>query len=608
MSAKYVMNLDDLMGFAEFIGAETKQKGKDVFFRHCPKCGSSAPKDDEWKFAVNWKTGAFGCLRGSCGYHGHFIEMCRDFGYKVGLEAEQAYTQMPQPKGRITPNEAAVAYLNGRGISKEIAERYEVTAFEDRPNVLWFPFFNEFGKLVGAKFRKMNFRKGVDRCKEWFQNGCQPVLFGMKVCTGFKTLVITEGQIDSLSVAEAFKDQEDAPSAFCSVPNGCNGFTWISNCMDWVKKFNTIIVFGDLEHGHMSLLDTIQKRIPVHVKAVRVEDYLGEKDANDILTAFGAEAVRTCIRNACDQEISHVKELADVQYVDITQLPKIHTGIWELDKALKGGICLGQVCLLTGKRGDGKSTFMSQLCGDALDQGFGIFVYSGELMDYHFKQWMNFQLAGNDHLSVRDDGFGGNEYYLDEGTDKKISEWYRGRALIYDNRVLDGEEQQSIIQTVREVVNNRDVKLVCIDNLMTAMDVVKDQNNLYLAQSNFVQQLKAIATGYEVAIVLVAHPRKSGKDEKGAEFDNDFVSGSSNITDRVDIVLNYSRAGANDNFDSLLQIGKSRLVGVLKLGKEGIPLNYSPKTKRVFGAKSITQKRYGWEKEPVRTEDIDVPF
>ena len=72
---RYEMNMDDLNGFIEFIGAETKQKGKDVFFRFCPKCGSSAPKDDEWKFAVNWKTGAFGCLRGSCGYHGHFVEL-----------------------------------------------------------------------------------------------------------------------------------------------------------------------------------------------------------------------------------------------------------------------------------------------------------------------------------------------------------------------------------------------------------------------------------------------------------------------------------------------------------------------------------------------------
>ena len=604
---KYVMSIDDLNGFVQFIGAETKTKGKDVFFRYCPKCGSSAPKEDEWKFSVNWKTGAFGCLRGSCGYHGHFVELCRDFGYKIGIEAEQQYTQFPQPKERIKPRESALAYLSARGISKEIAERYEVTAFDDRPNILWFPFFNEYGKLVFMKYRNMAYRKGMKGSKEWTESGGQPILFGMKVCTGYDSIVITEGQIDSMSIAEAFKDQQDAPNAFCSVPLGMNAFTWVPNCIDWLKKFNTVIVFGDMEHGHMSLLDKITQLVPCKIKAVRTEDYLGEKDANDILRSFGAEAVRTAVRNACEKQIGNVKDLADVQYVDITQLPKVKTGIWELDKALRGGICYGQVCLLTGKRGDGKSTVLSNMFGDAIDQGVGCFAYSGELPAFHFKSWLNMQLAGNAHMKVRKDEFGEDEYYLDPDTDKRISEWYRGRAFIYDTQVIDGEETESLLETIKKVVTRKNVKFVCIDNLMTAMEVVEDQSNLYLAQSNFVEGLKKIAMRYDVAVVLVAHPRKSGKDGDDT-FDNDEVSGSSNITNYVDITLKYSRAGENDDYDGLLELGKSRLVGTLKKGKlNGIKLNYSAKTKRVWGMRTL-DKRYGWEKQPIPVDKIDVPF
>ena len=604
---KYVMSEDDLRGFIEYVGAETKDKGKDVFFRYCPKCRSSAPKNDEWKFSVNRKTGAFGCLRGSCGYHGHFVELCRDFGYKIGLDAEQQFTQFPQPRERIKPRESALAYLADRGISKEIAERYEVTAYEDRPNILWFPFFNEWGKLVFVKYRNMAFRKGMKGSKEWTESGGQPILFGMKESTGFDTVVITEGQIDSMSVAEAFKDEPDAPNAFCSVPLGMNAFTWVPNCIDWLKRFDTVIVFGDMEHGHMSLLEQITQKVPCRIKAVRTEDYLGEKDANDILRSFGAEAVRKAVRNACERSISNVKDLADVKYIDITKLPKFKTGVWELDKALKGGICYGQVCLLTGKRGEGKSTFMSNIFADAIDQNIGCFAYSGELPAFQFKAWLNMQLAGNSHMSVRKDEFGDDEYYLDTETDERISEWYRGKAFIYDWQSIEGEETESLLETVQKVVSRRNVKLVCIDNLMTAMDIVDDQSNLYLAQSNFVRQLKDIAMRYDVAIILVAHPRKSGKDDKNSDFDNDIVSGSSNITDRVDIVLNYSRAKEDDSFDSLLQIGKSRLVGTLKLGKDGIPLNYSAKTKRVTGMRTL-DKRYGWEKQPIPVDNIDVPF
>lgn len=71
---------------------------------------------------------------------------------------------------------------------------------------------------------------------------------------------------------------------------------------------------------------------------------------------------------------------------------------------------------------------------------------------------------------------------------------------------------------------------------MTAMDEVNDNNNLYLAQSNFVGKLKKIAVRYDVVIVLVAHPRKS-KDA----FVTDDVSGSADITNKVDYDSDDSR-------------------------------------------------------------------
>ena len=423
----------------------------------------------------------------------------------------------------------------------------------------------------------------------------------MKQCEDFTTLVITEGLIDALSVSEA------GIKNACSVPNGKQGFNWVSACLSWMNRFEEIVIFGDLENGQVSLVDGITKRFSRPVRIVRAEDYLGEKDANDILLSFGKDAVRKCVENAKEREISNVKELADVEYRDLSKLPKIKTGVLELDKVLKGGICFGQVVLLSGKRGEGKSTFASNMFADALDQSFRCFAYSGELPDYHFKNWLNAQLAGNAHASVRTDEFGEPEYYVDSETDKRISEWYRGRAFIYDRQIVEGDEFESITETVRKVVAQKDIKFVLIDNLMTAMDDVDDQSNMYLAQSRFVDALKKIAMEYDCVVILIAHLRKPGKDEKGSAFDNDSVSGSSEITTRVDIVLNYGKAPEDSEADSILQVGKNRLAGVLRLGKDGIPLKYSPKTKRVFGVRSLN-KRYGWEKEPVRLDDIDVPF
>lgn len=599
---KYVMNRDDLNGFIEFIGAETKEKGKDVFFRYCPKCGNSAPENDQWKFSVNWKTGAFGCLRGSCGYHGHFVELCRDFGYRLGMDSEREYTQFKQPEARIIPKESAIEYLRNRGISKETAERYEITASDKQKNVMIFPFFNEYGKLEFIKYRNMAYRKGMKSSKEWCAEGGRPILFGMKQCVNFDRLIITEGQLDSLSVAEA--GIENA----VSVPTGMNGFTWLPNCYEWVKKFHTVVVFGDMEKGHMSLLDTLLQRLTDNmVLAVQKEDYLGEKDANDILRSFGADAVRKAVENAQSPEIGYVKELADVEDVDLNLLPKVKTGFYDIDSALGGGICFGQVCLLTGKRGNGKSTFMSNIIANALDQDIGVFAYSGELAGYHFKRWLNSQLAGNDYMVAEKNEYGDEVYTIDPEVSRRISEWYRGRAFIFDNGyVEDQEETQALTDIVKEVASRRNVRLICIDNLMTAMDTVTDQSNLYLAQSNFVGELKKIAVRYDVAIILVAHPRKHGKEEP-VGFDNDDVAGSSDITNKVDIVMNYGRAKDSTDHDCELEISKNRLAGTLKTGTEKILLNYSAKTKRVTGQRELS-KRYGWEKMPIKVQEIDVPF
>ena len=598
---KYVMNMDDLTAFAEFIGAETKIKGKDLFFRFCPKCGGSAPKDDEWKFSVNTRTGAFGCLRGSCGYHGHFVELCRDFGFKLGTDAEREYKQFPQPPHRIVPRESALAYLADRGISKATAEKFEVTAYEDRPNIMFFPFFNEFGKLEFIKYRNMAYKKGRNGSKEWRETGGKPILFGMKQCVNFDRLVITEGQLDSMSVSEA--GIENA----CSVPSGMTDFTWLPNCFEWIKRFNKVIVFGDLEKGHMSLLDTLKQRLPNRVLAVRKEDYLGEKDANDILRSFGAEAVRKAVENAQEPDIGYVKELADVEDVDLNLLPKFKTGFYEIDSALGGGICFGQVCLLTGKRGNGKSTFMSNIVANAIDQGVGVFAYSGELAGYHFKRWLNCQLAGDNYMVESTNEYGDTVYTIDPAISKEISEWYRGKAFIYDNEfVEDNDEHTALVEIVREVASRRNVKLICIDNLMTAMETVNEQSNLYLAQSNFVGELKKIAVRYDVAIILVAHPRKQGKED--TEFDNDDVSGSGDITNKVDIVMSYARAKDGDDHDCELVISKNRLAGTLRMGTNKILLNYSAKTKRVTGMRSLN-KRYGWERRGTDvTSEIDVPF
>ena len=592
----YKMDRADAFGLASALAAETRQKGDELEFKLCPYCGGGHHKD-QYTFSINLVSGAFKCLRSSCGKQGHFVELCRDFNYRLQAEEPRIYRQLPQRD--IETSGAAVAYLKTRGISEAVATSYKITTRKDNDKILVFPFYDEHGKLVCAKYRKTDFRPGVDRCKEWFEKSTRPILFGMDHCEGYDRLIITEGQLDSLSVAES------GIKNAVSVPTGASGFTWISHSWEWITNFKEIVVFGDCEHGKITLLDQLRARLPkeIIVKAVRVIDYLGEKDANDILRKFGPEAVRKAVENAERPPLSNVLQLADVRSVDIRTVDTISTGIKELDRVIRG-MAVGQLIVLTGKRGEGKSTFMSQLIAEALDQRRTVFAYSGELAADKFKEWLDRQLAGSKFIDEIENTYGSSDYCLQEGVEDQISAWYRDRAFLYDNNSLS---EESLVETVERVILQYNAQLICIDNLMIAMPEV-DQHNLYLTQSRLAGRLKALAMKYGVVVILVAHPRKGSSDDQDG---NDLVSGSADITNRCDIVLRYERDP--DEGGGLIFVTKNRLTGHLRTRRDdAIKVTYSPKTRRIASVSQSHERVYGWRKTAAGFYDVDddteLPF
>ena len=569
----YTFNSNDVMALAHSIGAETKTKGDELFFKYCPYCNGEG--HDKETFSVNLKSGAFKCFRASCDKHGHFVELARDFNFTLDYGyTPKRYKKLEQKKIEI--RDAAIEYLGSRGISAETERRYSITTRTDKQNVLVFPFYDDKGVMVAAKYRKTDFDKNRDKNKEWFEKDTMPILFGMWQCKDFSRLIITEGQLDSLTVSDCGIDNA------VSVPTGASGFTWIDNCYDWVHKFDELIIFGDCEKDKVTLVDGIAQRFPdKKIKVVRRTDYLGEKDANDIFRKYGRDAIVKCVENAEIKPVLAVKKLSEVKKVDLERLEHIKTGIYGIDKAING-FYFGQVILLTGRRGEGKSTLASQICANALDQGYSIFAYSGELPDFHFKAWLDRQIAGIDHIESYTNDYGRENYYLRDDVVEKINAWYDERAYIFDNNILldDKHEEVELLTAIEKAVCRYGIKFVLIDNLMTALEV-EPAADLYRAQSEFIKKLKRLATRLEVVILIVAHPRK---EMSGKELDNDSVSGSSDITNAVDIVLTYSTNDDKEDIrhNSVIGIPKNRLTGIRLIKDDRVRVSYSGISKRII--------------------------
>lgn len=606
--APYEFRPSDAYDFARHVGILCKERGDELFFKTCPYCKPRATRGNVNTFSINLKTGQHKCLRASCGVSGNMITLARDFDFSLGTEIDEYYApkkkyrELPQPKEPVIPKPEALQYLESRGISEEVAKRYEITVQTKNPNILVFPFYDEVGKLKFVKYRKTDFDKTKDANKEWCESKTKPILFGMKQCdTSFKRLVIVEGQMDCLAVATA------GINNVVSVPTGAKGFTWVPYCWNWLCKWEEIIVFGDYEKGSISLLEELSKRLKTKIKHVREEDYLDCKDANEILLKYGKEQVIKCVENAIPIPVENVIDLADVKDVDPYSLEKIPTRIQEVDKLLCGGLIFGCVNLITGKSGKGKSTLASQILGNAIDCGYNVFAYSGELPNFLFKSAIDFQSAGPQNVIEENRG----EYvrrYVRKSAKEEIEEWYRGKCMLYD-RTMVNDEDTDLLKTIKQMIISQNVRVILIDNLMTMISQTNVKGSKLDSQSNISHKLEDMARFYNVCIILVAHKRKdSGIDDEDMD---DSIRGDSDIVNSAGVIIHYNVNKDEvdmDEFPRIIAVTKNRVFG--RTNYNGWKVKFDEKSKRIYGNNDDPDYLLGWNKSDgfVQTEYEESPF
>lgn len=603
----YKFKQEDAFRFARHVNAVTYQKGEELIFKECCYCHGQG-KENQKTFSINLETGQFKCFRASCGAHGNMITLSRDFDFSLGEQVDAYYRPQRRRfrtfgklKEPIVPKPKAIEYLESRGISEETAKKYQVTTMPGKDNILCFTFFNEDGKPTFVKYRKMDFVKGRDKCKEWCEPNCKPILYGMELCNmENSTIVLTEGQIDALSLAEA--GIENA----LSVPTGAKGFTWLPHCWNFLNLFEKIIIFGDFENGKISLLEELKDRLELTVMHVKEDAYRGCKDANEILVKHGKEALKEAVETAITIPVKRVIEMADVEYVDIYKIEKLSTGINQLDRFLYGGLPFGGVTIVSGVRGEGKSILTNQFAVQALRQGYVCMIYSGELSNGMLKAWMHYQIAGPKHITEGKNRWGDPIYTVSNTNNMLISEWYRGRLLLYDSdsEEIGDDEQESLVKTVRETIMRNGARVVIIDNMMTAIDLepVKGDDK-YDRQSKFVRKLQRIGKKLNVLIILVAHKRKTTGGMIETD-ENDSVSGSADITNLAQITITYRKGKDLPDTQRNLSLNKNRIFG--KTDTKGWVMDYEPKSRRIYGQGDDPGFEVGWDADnPDNDNDME---
>ena len=587
----------DAYRFAQEQGITARRRGDELIFKMCPYCRRTENSNQK-TFSINLQTGVFNCFRSSCGAHGNMIILARDFDFELSNSAANEYYHLGNNRRRYRrlvnkhpeTKDFAVQYMVGRGISEEVTRKYNITEREDHPGVLVFPFYDETNTLQFVKYRNTDKEQIEKYGKEYSEKDCKPILFGMNHCNPkLGPLILTEGQIDSLSCATA------GIYNAVSVPTGANGFTWVPYCWDFLKKFKTLIVFGDHEKGHITLLDEMVKRFMGSVKHVREEDYQGCKDANELLQTKGAKAVKDAIENAVLVDIPDIVDLSKVETVQPELREQISTGYNHLNRII-GGFFVGQLGILTGKAGLGKSTVASMFVINAVIQGWNVFYYSGELSNANVREWLELQIVGSGKTAAYD--INGKVFYkVRPEYSQAAANWYRGKIytkaeLNYSDDMNDGIQERKLPEIITDAIVKYGCKFIVLDNLMTAMsdDLSSDK---YREQSVFIKKLTFIVQKYQVFILLVAHPRKGGAGPSS----NDDIAGSSDIGNLTSLIMEYTRPQKGDDEPEevnrkrrIMRVTKNRLTG--DLDERGFELYYEPSSKRISEYPNGTKNQF----------------
>lgn len=311
-----------------------------------------------------------------------------------------------------------------------------------------------------------------------------------------------------------------------------------------------------------------------------------------LLERGGRKAVNALLYEAQEMPMQGVLDIAEVECDQRLNAQRVLSGFRELDAKI-GGFSPGELSVWTGKRGEGKSTLLSQLLLEAVNQGHRVCAYSGEMPARQFKRVMLQQAAGRDNVERQEDARSGRVLFeVKAETAQHINEWWRRRVFLNDIKRENCHDERQILKIFEYAHRRYGCDVFLVDNIMTAQ--LKDAAALgyWQAQSAFTGRLVAFAKSSGVHVHLVAHPRKTGKNRLAA----DDVGGSVDITNRADNVLRVERlpehkietAGCN----MLLSVLKNREFGALPKVK----LNFDPLTRRFYPAGTENGRAFSWER------------
>lgn len=425
----------------------------------CPDCGSAdnlALYDDGHGF----------CYTPGCGYK------------KSATEGDRPQRK-PMSKDLIRGD---IEALPKRKITEETCRKfnYQIGYDKNDTKVHVAPYY-EGNEMVAQKLRYAN--KDFKFIGEPKRAG----LFGQQLWgTGGKMVVVTEGEIDCLTVSQLQGNKWPV----VSLANGAQSAKKaVQQNLEWLESFESVILMFDMdEAGQKAVADCAPLFSPGKCKIAN----LPEKDANECLVKGLGQEVIAAIWNAKAYRPDGLVSLDDI--LEDIEKP-IERGLSWCFKALNDatyGRRYGEIYAIGAGTGVGKTDFLTQqIAHDLLDLGLSVGCIFLEQKPTETAKRIAGKIAGK-RFHVPDGTWTSEEL-------RAALAHLKGRVTFYDN--FGSTDWEVVAAKIRYMAVSQGIRVFYLDHLTAMADTADEKGSL----EQIMKEMAGLANELNIIITFVSH-------------------------------------------------------------------------------------------------------
>ena len=521
------------------------EQDESVFLYHtdCPDCGSSDANGvysdgHMYCFAcdpsVAWKKGD--------------MELTEGYKPSAGKQSAGLLT-FGENSGRYVP-------LPARGLSADICKKYSYwVGMMQGKMVQVADYYDRSGTKVGQKVR--------DAEKNFTAIGSvkNDLLFGSQLWSGGKKIVITEGEIDCLSVAQI----QDGKYPVVSLPLGAKSAkkTLAAN-LEYLDQFEEIILMFDMDEPGREAVEQAAPVLPAG--KVKVAFINGYKDANAALQAKDFRAIQDAIWNAVafvPAGVVSAKSLKDRTRESMlkSETEGLLFSSCQTLNAMTLGARSGELVMVTSGSGMGKSTFVRQLL---LEWGRNGKRVGMAMLEEAVEETVQDLIGLDNNVRLRQC----KELKEQILRDGRFDEWYDrlfndDKFHLYDS--FAESEEDTLFAKLAYMVDGLDCDVILLDHISIVVSGMDDNSDERKTIDRIMTRLKKFAKTKGVVVVVICHlknPEKGKSHEEGRPVSITDLRGSGALRQLSDTIIALERNQQGDTPNVVqLRLLKCRFTG-----------------------------------------------